>query len=126
MGFLVDSNVLIDYVAERFTPAQLSKLDDLFDQELNISVITRIETLGFNASTEEEQKMQLFFKAAKVMGLSEEVVVKTIVLRRTTKLKTPDAIIAATALVHDYTLLSRNLSDFSKVPDLKILNPHDW
>ena len=126
MEYLVDSNVLIDYVAERFTPEQLSTLDALFDQQLNTSVITRIETLGFPAGAEEEQRMQLFFTAARVIALSEEVVVKTILLRKTTRLKIPDAIIAATALVHNYTLLSRNLADFYRVPELNVIDPHKW
>lgn len=42
MGYLVESNVLIDYVAERFDPQQLHKLDAIFDGELNVSVITKI------------------------------------------------------------------------------------
>jgi predicted nucleic acid-binding protein len=39
------------------------------------------------------------------------------------KKKLPDAIIAATALVYDLTLLSRNSSDFSGINGLKIINP---
>ncbi|RYF71696.1 MAG: PIN domain-containing protein [Cytophagaceae bacterium] len=34
-------------------------------------------------------------------------------------LKLPDAIIAATAIVHDFTLLSTNDSDFNKITALK-------
>ena len=126
MGYLIDSNVVIDYVAEHFIPAQLSQLDTIFDQEFTVSVITQIETLGFAATSEEDQKLQLFFQAAHILELSKEVAQKTILLRKAIKIKTPDAIIAATALVYNYTLLSRNLSDFNKVPDLKVVNPHNW
>lgn len=38
-----------------------------------------------------------------------------IALRKTHHIKLPDAIIAATALVHDLTLISRNISDFKRV-----------
>lgn len=48
MGYLVDSNVLIDYVTERFKKNQLKALDLIFDEALQISVITKIEILGFN------------------------------------------------------------------------------
>lgn len=126
MGYLVDSIVLIDYAAERFTSEQLLQLDAIFDQELNVSVITEMETLGFAATAEEDQKMQLLFRTAQIIELYKTVVYETISLRRGIKIKTPDAIIAATALVHDYTLLSRNLSDFNKVPDLKVIDPHNW
>ncbi|CAN5788164.1 hypothetical protein BH23ACT12_BH23ACT12_11140 [soil metagenome] len=35
-------------------------------------------------------------------------------------LKMPDALIAATALVHQLALLTRNTSDFRKVPGLRL------
>jgi toxin FitB len=35
----------------------------------------------------------------------------------------PYAIIAATALIHNLTLLTRNLSDFKKIPQFNIINP---
>ena len=38
-------------------------------------------------------------------------------------IKLPDAIIAATALVYDLTLISRNVSDFKNIEGLKVLNP---
>jgi hypothetical protein len=47
-----------------------------------------------------------------------------IALRKLIKIKLPDAIIAATALVHNLTLLSRNTHDFKNVPGLTVLNPH--
>jgi len=35
------------------------------------------------------------------------------------------AIIAATALVYDLTLLTNNVADFKSIPNLQIVNPHD-
>jgi predicted nucleic acid-binding protein len=35
----------------------------------------------------------------------------------------PDLLIAATALEHDLTLVTRNVKDFTKIPALKLLNP---
>lgn len=126
MGYLIDSNVLIDYVVERFKPQQLLKLDTIFDIELNVSVITKVETLGFNAPPEEEKKMLQFFSVANIIALTDEIIQLTIHLRKTVKLKTPDAIIAATALVYNYTLFSRNLSDFKNIPGLTVIDPHTF
>lgn len=54
------------------------------------------------------------------MELSDEIIEKKIELRRKVKIKLPDALIAATAIVHNLTLLlSTNDSDFLKVPKLK-------
>ncbi|MEK7257684.1 MAG: PIN domain-containing protein [Bacteroidota bacterium] len=43
--------------------------------------------------------------------------------RQFKSIKLPDAIIAATALTHQLTLLTRNVSDFSKIPGLTVVNP---
>jgi len=50
--------------------------------------------------------------------LSEEIVKRCIQLRQTTSLKVPDAIIAATALHLERPLVTRNINDFQKVPNL--------
>ena len=39
------------------------------------------------------------------------------------RLKLPDAIIAATALIHQLTLISRNDSDFNGIKNLRYVNP---
>ena len=39
------------------------------------------------------------------------------------KIKTPDAIIAATALAYGYFLITNNEKDFAGINELKIINP---
>ena len=34
-----------------------------------------------------------------------------------------DSIVAATALLHGAELQTRNVADFQKIPDLKVINP---
>jgi len=41
-------------------------------------------------------------------------------LRRDTGLRLPDALIAATALEHELSLVSRNARDFGKAPGLRL------
>jgi predicted nucleic acid-binding protein len=38
----------------------------------------------------------------------------------------PDAIIAATAIAYDLTLITRNLSDFNKITEVKTINLHSY
>jgi hypothetical protein len=125
MGYLVDSNVLIDYVAERFTQAQLKTLDLIFDEALRVSVITKIEILGYNGEPQEDERMLEFLNYADILELSENIVERTILLKKAMKMKTPDAIIASTALVHDFTLITNNIADFKRIEDLKIFNPYE-
>ena len=66
-----------------------------------------------------------FIGLAKVLALDETVAEKTILLRHEfRKLQLGDAIIAATALVHNLTLITRNTSDFKNIKGLPILNAH--
>ena len=123
MAYLVDSNVFIDYVSERFSEHQLQSLDAIFDDGLNISIITKIEILGFNISFEEERRMIEFLSYADIIQLTDDIVNVTISIRKSIKIKTPDAIIAATALINGHTLLTSNTSDFKRIEELKLLRP---
>jgi predicted nucleic acid-binding protein len=44
-------------------------------------------------------------------------------LIKTTRMKLPDAIIGATAIAFDLTLVTRNTTDFNSVSELKLINP---
>jgi predicted nucleic acid-binding protein len=124
MGYLVDSNVLIDYVAERFTTEQLSRLDVIFDHELNISVISKIEILVFNSHIQETNAMLEFLKIANIIQLNDEIVDQTIAIRKKIKLKIPDAIIGATALVNQSILITHNITDFKKIDGITLYDPY--
>jgi len=66
----------------------------------------------------------LFFSAAQVLLYDEACERKFNELRaQKIRIGTRDLRIAATALVHDLTLVTRNHKDFSRVPGLRI---EDW
>jgi predicted nucleic acid-binding protein len=121
--YLIDTNTAIDYLNNKL-PAFSSNLID--EQEILISVITRMELLAWpNATREQITLLEDFVNSSFVLNLEEDVILKGIEIRKQYKLKLPDAIIAATAAVFDLTLLSRNLSDFQKVVELEVINPWD-
>jgi len=124
--YLIDTNVAIDYIGQVLPEEILTVLDNIIDNTFYISVINKIELLGFsNITKKEEIKFQEFINAANVIELNDDVVNKTIYIRRQRKVKLPDAIIAATAGVYDLVLLSRNDKDFKKIDDLILINPMD-
>jgi predicted nucleic acid-binding protein len=55
--------------------------------------------------------------------LTQEIVAETIELRKIRKIKLPDAIIAATAIVDNLTLISGNTKDFESIQGVKLFNP---
>jgi len=57
-------------------------------------------------------------------GSTPDVITQCVNLRKGKKIKTSDAIIAATALVYGYTIITNNEKDFANIKGLKIINPH--
>ena len=101
-------------------------VENLFDTDFLISVATKIEVLGFNDVPEKLVAMEEFVNSATTLSLDELVTKQTINLRREyKKLKLGDAIIAATALVHNLIVISRNISDFKNITGLQVIDPHN-
>ncbi len=123
--YLWDTNTVIYYLQQLFPPKAEKFIDDLLKHEQPvISAITEIELLCWkNPTTKDLEVINSFIKDALVIELLQTVKHKTAEIRRAYKIKLPDAIIAATALEYDLTLLSRNLSDFESIEGLKMLNP---
>jgi tRNA(fMet)-specific endonuclease VapC len=122
--FLIDTNIAIYFLDGNLTPSGIIFLQPLINQEINISVITKIELLGWNFPNSSKSEIHNeFVTQSNVFPLDDEIVEKTIEIRRTYKIKLPDAIIAATSIVFDLTLISRNDKDFTLIPGLKYINP---
>jgi hypothetical protein len=81
--------------------------------------------LGFNAPEQHYQLLTNFINDATVLDLTNNVVEASIDIRKKHKTKLPDAIIAATALVDDLVVISRNTSDFKNIDGLKVINPYE-
>jgi len=119
--FLIDSNTVIDYLGKKLPSSATAFIDKL---PATISVITRIEIMGwYNATPAQLAKLQPFIQDAFVYPLVEAIIQQTILLRQMYKIKLPDAIVAATALIEDLSLITRNTDDFKNIPDLDLLNP---
>jgi len=94
--------------------------------ECNLSIITRIELLGWQfPDPQKQQEAENYTLASNVYRLTDAVADQVIVLRRAYKIKLGDAVIAATALLNNFTLITRNISDFSKINGLVVVNPFD-
>ncbi len=94
------------------------------DDALYLSDVSFMETLGYAFSDENEKEaIETLLSVLFRLPIDEEVVLKVISIRQTRKMKLPDAIIAATALIHDCMVITRNISDFSGLPGLVVLNP---
>lgn len=68
--------------------------------------------------------METFIDGCVIMEINNQIVLQTISIRKMKKIDLPDAIISATALVYDLTLITCNINDFAKIPNLKVINPY--
>ncbi len=68
--------------------------------------------------------MKDFIADSIVFEITPDVISHCVSLRKNKKIKTPDAIIAATALAYDYTIITNNEKDFENIKGLKIANPY--
>ncbi|MDR3093792.1 MAG: type II toxin-antitoxin system VapC family toxin [Bacteroidales bacterium] len=121
--YLLDSNVIIGFLDNKITPSGMKFVAKVVDKLSNISVISKIEVLRFKAASSTEKILEDFANYSVVYQLDEDVVEKTIEICRKHKIKLPDAIIAATCLVHRFVLLTRNVVDFKNIDNLNIVNP---
>ena len=124
-GYFLDSNVIIGYLAGKIPSSGMEIVSEIVSNRPNISVISQIEILRFNDIPKNEAVLEEFINMSKIYPLSNNVVERTIELCKQIKIKLPDAIIAATALVEGFTLVTRNINDFKKIPTLILLNPWD-
>lgn len=122
--YLIDSNAIIDYLGGKLPSSGMMFMDGVINATPKISVISKIEVLSFNAPPSDYQLLSDFMNDSDILDLTETVVEKTIDLRKQYRVKLPDAIIAATALVHGLELISRNINDFKTITGIKVLDPH--
>ena len=117
--YLIDSNIVIDFSANVIPKKGSALLSKCLDEDPIISIITKIELLGYKSITQEVQDL---VGVSLTIGLTDEIVNQTIQIRKQYKIKLPDAIIAATAMILDLILLSRNTSNFGKIKGLNQLD----
>ncbi len=123
MGYVIDSNAVIDYLSGQLPNNAMSFLSGIINDTPIISIMTQIEVLGFNNPIEIEALLNKFIDHSLVIPLNDDIVKATIEIRKRNRIKTPDAIIAAIAIVLGYPLITRNTSDFKKLDRLKIIDP---
>jgi predicted nucleic acid-binding protein len=117
---LLDSNIII-YAAQ---PENAALRQFIAENEVVVSAVSYVEVLGYHKLTDADRKtLTTFFAAAEILPITQGVMERSVQLRQTRKLSLGDALVAATALVFDRTLVTRNVKDFTWIAGLKIHNP---
>lgn len=94
--YLIDTNILIYYLAGAIPDDKKPVIDRILQESFNISIITRIELLGWKEHTPEGlDKARHLLDCAQCLPLTDTLAEKTIELRALVTISLPDAVIAA-------------------------------
>lgn len=121
--YLIDNNIISGYFSENFESEAMNFISGIFDQIPNIFVITEIEALSWNnPNSQTEEIIKEFIKDANILQLTPKIVTECVKLKRSKKIKNPDAIIAGTALIQHLQLITSD-KGFNHIKGLKVLDP---
>lgn len=137
MTYLVDTDYVVDFLKGQRNAAAL--LDRLVPEGLAVSKITFAEVYegiyyGDNRS-HHEQGLRQFLQGVRLLAITRPIARQFALIRGQLRaqpygktLVQPkdnyDLFIAATALHYKLTLITRNIQDYERIPNLKLYHPH--
>lgn len=111
---LVDSDVLVDHLRGHRRLV-------LGGDSLHVSAVTRAELSSGHAA--DQRRIRRLLGPMVDISVDAAIAERAGRLRRASDLRLPDALIAATALEHRLTLVTRNARDFAGIRGLKLRTP---
>jgi tRNA(fMet)-specific endonuclease VapC len=133
MTYLVDTDYVADYLKGQRNVAAI--LEPLLPEGIAMSIITFAEVYegifyGHNR-TQHEAGFRNFLKSTPVLGVTRPIARQFAILRGQLRVRPQgkvlvqpkdnyDLFIAATAIYHNLTLLTRNIQDYDRIPQLKL------
>lgn len=119
MKAVLDSDILIDFLeGSKRAKAELDQYDVLL-----YSVVSWMEILCGADTDAEKEAAEFMFDSMTRVELSMNIAQKAVQLRKSLRLKLPDAIILATADEEGCILVTRNTKDF-KASDPRVRIPY--
>lgn len=119
--YVLDTNAVIYYVKE--DAEVVSIIEDIYTKNVPVyvSTMTEAELFAFpQMSDDETERIEKFLQSVSIIPMDSQIARLTGAIRKKYQLKIADSVIAATVLFTGTRLLTRNVSDFKKVPELHI------
>ena len=107
MRAVIDTNILVDYL--RGLPQPSAELA-LYESPA-ISLVSWIEVMA-GVTPETESVARAFLQSFDLLQIDKKIAERAVLIRKAKHIKLPDAIIWATAQVHQCLLVTRNTRDF--------------
>jgi len=112
MKYIFDTNAVINFVCDTGDFSILKEIDDFFISFIELSV-------GYRTK-EEEHIAGLFLDKINKIMINNEIIIKTIDIRKRYGLKLPDSIITATAITENAVLITSDKEIIKKAKDMAI------
>ncbi|HYN06678.1 MAG TPA: type II toxin-antitoxin system VapC family toxin [Vicinamibacterales bacterium] len=117
MKALFDTNVLIDYL----NGVEASKVELGRYRERLISIVTWMELLAGGRQDDELDVIEMFLRDFRIVEITRPVAREAVDVRRTHRIRLPDAIVWAAARSESALLVTRNTKDFPRDdPDVRV------
>lgn len=113
------NSILLDTNAVLYLLGGKLLFEDLPSGNYCVSFISELELLSYHSLGDEEKNIRNFLNSIKIIDVSKQIKNATINIRQKYRLKLPDAIICATALVLDAIIVT-NDKEMYKVKELRI------
>lgn len=110
---LFDTNILIDLFSGRI---EAKHALEAYPPQNAISLITWMEVMVGAKKYHQENRTRIALSAFTIIGVTQEIAERSVIVRQEYGMKLPDAIILATAQVHRCELVTRNTKDFADIP----------
>lgn len=112
----IDTNIIVYLLNGDDTLATF-----LQGQTVYVSFITQLELLGYQGLTkDEEEKIENFLESCVIIDINPSIKKEVIKLRKTHKIKLPDAIIMGSSSYMDLPILTSD-DGFNKVEKLEVI-----
>jgi predicted nucleic acid-binding protein len=124
--FLLDTNFVLGLLKATPEVVEVAAARDLWASGCSYSAVTRMELLGYpNITREEERVITNRLSKLTYLPITIEVEDLAITLRRTRRVKLPDALVASTAIHHGLELLTLDKTLLSVMSQIQMLKKSD-
>ncbi len=123
---MIDTDILVDYLRGRKEAKDFVMKLLESEEEILLSEVSEIELLSHRRceNPTERKKIEMLFEIFRKIEVNNEIGKLAGEIRRKFGLSFPDSIIAASCVLFNAKLVTRNVRDFKRVKGLEIVVPY--
>lgn len=122
--YLLDTNALIDYAGGKYSEGFKALIQSYIrNHQCATTAVAGTESLSGNVPATEAERILDLLTAIPVLAFTEDLMPPAASIRRQFRLKLPDAMIAATAIANNLSLITNDLRGYHAIDELVLLRP---